>query len=379
MPVNVRPFDPADAGFWRVRELTYNSGKPIPEEDRVVKNTLAYVAEDGGEIVGSYNVLELTCTCRGGVLNCGGIAAVAVHPAIRGSGVGSAMMRSAIRDMRDRGVQMASLYAYREWYYRRFGYETCGTRYEIKCPEGRWPHLKPELDVQALEPGDYAPIVACYEKFARARNGMSLRDERLWQRVVSEKNVVYVAGEPAEAYAIVQHDWSFWKEQPIQEIGWTTRRGYEAILALITNIGVNKTRIEWYEPGDSPFFAAYLDQGVEVKVSRSIMFRTTDVPAALREVRSSGTGSFTLRVHDSVVPENEGPWRVSFSPSGVIVEACETAGLEMTIQAFTQALLGEPSLEDLARNGLVDVRDQADLEGAKTLLPPARTYCMEFF
>src|SRR5689334_1143208 len=124
MAIIVRPYREGDDGFWRVRELTYNNGQPIPPEKRVVSTTArAFVAESNDEITGAYVVLDLTCTCRGALLNCGGIAAVAVHPAVRASGVGSAMMRQAVRDMRDQGIQMASLYAYREWYYRRFGYE----------------------------------------------------------------------------------------------------------------------------------------------------------------------------------------------------------------------------------------------------------------
>lgn len=362
-----------------MRSLVYNSGEPIAEPDRVIRTAHAYVAEDGADIVGSYNVLDLTCTCRGANLKCGGIAAVAVHPKARAGGVGSAMMRHAVRQMREQGVPMASLYGYREWFYRKFGFETCGRRYELIAPTHRVPLLPAELPIRDLAQADWREVNACYEAFAMARNGMTMRDEFLWHRVVSEKHTIYAAGDPVEAYAILRHEVDFWKAQNVREIAWSTARGYRTILGLMAGLGVNKTAVEWYEPGDSPFVATYLDQGVDIKLSRLVMYRCNDVPAALAALRPRGSGSFTLEVLDDLIPENRGPWRVAFGPSGVEVSSASDAALVMSVQGFVQALLGQPSLHDLAINQLVDVRSAAALEAAETLLSPASVYCLEFF
>ncbi len=378
MAITVRPYDGESEGYWDVRSLTYYNGQPIPPVKRTL-STRGFMAEEDGTVQGTYNVLDLTCSCRGAVLDCGGIAGVAVHPARRGSGIGSAMMRYAVREMRERGVPMASLYAYREWYYRRFGYEMCGTRSKLNCPAHRFPHLAPELPVRCLPSTEWAQIDGCHQKFVMARNGGSLRDQKLWERIVSDKNVIYAAGDPTEAYAIVQHEVDFWKIQSIQEVTWSTARGYRSILGLLANIGVNKTAVEWTEPGDSPFLASYLDQSVDVALNRSIMYRVTDVPAALAGVQSFGLGSFTFQVIDDVVPENCGPWLVTFNLEGVTIVPAVTADFTITIQAFTQALLGEPSLGDLVRNGMIDVHREEGLASAEFLLPPSRVYCLEFF
>src|SRR5579862_6249541 len=116
----VRPYEPRDQEqTWHVRAMTYNSGRPIPVEQQVYKTSTPYVAEHKGKIVGTFVVIDMTCT-RGdrAAWKTGGIAGVAVLPEERQSGVGSAMMRWALRYMREQGYVIASLYGFREPYYR---------------------------------------------------------------------------------------------------------------------------------------------------------------------------------------------------------------------------------------------------------------------
>jgi hypothetical protein len=70
---------------------------------------------------------------------------------------------------------------------------------------------------------------------------------------------------------------------------------------------------------------------------------------------------------------------VRFSPQEVVVERTEAVGLTMDVRQFAQAVLGDPSVLDLARIGLVDVADAAALESASRLLPASPVYCPEFF
>ena len=97
---------------------------------------------------------------------------------------------------------------------------------------------------------------------------------------------MYVAGDPVEAYAIVQHSTDFWEPQRVNEIAWSSAEGYRSILSTLSGIGINKSALEWYEPSDSPFVAQYLDHGVSVKATRAIMYRVCDVPAALSQLQA---------------------------------------------------------------------------------------------
>ncbi|HTQ11252.1 MAG TPA: GNAT family N-acetyltransferase, partial [Fimbriimonadaceae bacterium] len=262
--ITVRPYEPRDQEqTWHVRAMTYNDGRPIPVEEQVYKTATPFVGEVDGKIVGTFVIMDMTVS-RGvqAAWKTGGIAGVAVLPEARQSGVGSAMMRWSLRYMRDHGYTLAALYPFRQSYYRRFGYETCGLRVKVTCPNSRLPKIRAELPLRMLTPEQHGEIRGCYDAFAKARAGMNLREPFHWDRVIGNRTTVYAAGSPVEAYALVEHDWQFWIDQPISEIAWTTVRGYEALLSLFGSIGINKSSVSWCEPADGLMLARYDDQGV---------------------------------------------------------------------------------------------------------------------
>ena len=110
------------------------------------------------------------------------------------------------------------------------------------------------------------------------------------------------------------------------------------------------------------------------------MFRVLNVRKALAGLKPTDSGSFCIGVEDEVVPENNGPWHVTFSPEGVQVEQTnQKPGFTMDIRRFTQAFMGEPSLSTLLLNELFDVNDLAQVKEAEKLLTPSPTLCFESF
>jgi predicted acetyltransferase len=198
----------------------------------------------------------------------------------------------------------------------------------------------------------------------------------MWDRVLNEVKTlaIYAAGDPVEGYVAVSHQTAFWVDQWLSEVAWSTERGYRASIAVMHQVGINKSSVSWYEPSDSPYYAQYMDQGVEVKVDRPAMFRVCDVKGALEALTPAGDGEVSLAVDDPEVPENCGPFQVSWSDGKVAVFQAAKAEIEMTIGRFTQAFLGEPSVEDLIRNGLLPPS-----EPLARLLPASPVYCGDFF
>ena len=378
-PVVVAPLDERHyEGYLAVRSLTYNDGLPIgPETLRDRFGEERYVGLVDDEVVGVCKVLPMNATRDAALVPCGGVAGVGVAPERRRGGVGTGMMNGLLRLLRERGVPLASLYAYREPFYARSGYAVAGKRLRIAAPLHRLPRVERPLPVRRLAPADWSRIASCHAAYAHARSGVHVRDEAMWERVLNENRplAIYAAGDPVEGYVAVSHRTEFWTEQWLSEVAWSTARGYASCLDLMRQIGMNKAGVAWYEPSDSPFYALHLDQGVEVKVERPVMFRVTDVPAALRRLRPDAEGETRLRLRDDALPENEGPWRVRFSPEGVEVASCEGHDVAMDVRRFAQAFLGEPSLADLARLGEVE----GDGRVLARLLPPSPTICGDFF
>ena len=363
-------------GFEAVGSMTYNDGLPSePEEPRF--GTERYVGLDGGEVAGICSVLPMNATRGAALIDCAGVAGVGVAPERRRGGVGGGMMDGLVRLMRAQGRPLASLYAYREPFYARSGYAVAGKRLRITVPTHRLPRVETELPVRRLTPSDWRLLAPCHAAFAHARSGVHIRNEAMWGRVLNENRplAIYAVGDPVEGYVAVSHRTEFWAEQWFSEVVWSTARGYRGALDLIRQIGINKTSVAWHEPIDSPYYALYLDQGVEARAERSVMFRVNDVPAALRALRPTSEGETRLRIVDDVVAENEGPWRVRFSPERVTVEPCEGHDVAMDVRRFAQAFLGEPSLADLVRMGEVE----GDATTLDRLLPPSPVLCGDFF
>ena len=368
--------------LFKVWSPTYRDNKPVEIEPDKPRHDEAFAARIDGRIVGAFASLPMLVTRQQAELTCAGIAGVAVMPHERQHGVGKAMMEHGIRHYRDAGYDLASLYAFSEKFYRKFGYEVAGYKYGIKVDMGRFPRFDLSLPATKLSAADRDQIKACYEAFAKKRSGMNLRPENQWDRIIQldSNKAIYTVGEPIEAYAIVTHDWNFWVEQKVDEFVWTTPKSYESILSVLSGIGINKTHLSWIEPSDSPFRAKFWDRGTELNAgSGYLMWRVLNVPQALSKLKPQQTGSFTFEVVDEHFTENEGPWQVDFSPEGVTVQRANEAGFKLDIRQFSQAYMGEPSLLALAMNDLIDARSSADLQAASQLLTASSVCCIDAF
>ncbi len=361
---------------------TYRDNKPVEIEPDKPRHDEAFAARMDGRIVGAFASLPMLVTRGLAELKCAGIAGVAVLPHERQHGVGKAMMERGIHHYRSEGYDVASLYAFSEKFYRKFGYEVAGYKYGIKVDMGRFPRFDVSLPTAKLAAADRDQVKACYETFARRRSGLNLRPENQWDRIIQldSNKAIYTVGDPIEAYAIVTHDWNFWVEQKVDEFVWTTPQGYESLLRVLSGIGINKTHLSWIEPSDSPYRAKYWDRGAELSAgSGYLMWRVLNVPQALSKLRADRSGSFSFEVTDEHFPENQGPWLVDFSPAGVTVSAATESGFKLDIRQFSQAFMGQPSLTDLALNDLIEVFSQEQLSSAAELLLASPVCCLDAF
>lgn len=376
MALTVRPFEDRDSdGFWHVRDLTYNNGQSTPLESRN-RITSDFVAEEDGQIMGAFSVLDLTCTRENrATLKCAGIAGVAVAPMHRHLGVGSAMMAWAVPYLRSQGYHIASLYGFRESFYRKFGYEVCGKRLEMEVPSHRLPRIKPELPVKLLNWQDHAQLQACQEAFARKYSAMNIREEMHWKRVLNDKKAIYAVGDPIEAYAILDHSWEFWVPQSVNEIAYSSVAGFKSIMAVLSQICINKTSLKWYDALDTPYLQLFADQGVIARDERRIMYRLLDVPAAIEALAPATEGAFSMEIKDDLIRENAGCWRVEDNGSRVSCQRVDSADLYGDIQAWTVAYLGDPGIQ----RGVIEEREAGALAAAARILTPSVAYCQEFF
>lgn len=381
MPLVFREITESDAqGLSHVWAMVYNRGEAYDASETLLDGRLGYVGEAEGKAVCGFAVVPMMTTRGQGVIPCAGVAGVGVLPEARHGQVGTDLMRWSLSAMRDRGFELAALYAFSDRFYRRVGYEVAGRRSLIQCPVHRLPKLTPELPIRQLLPADAHLLDGCYHSFAKSHSGLNLRTKEQWaERFGKRPPMIYAAGDPVEAYAWVSMEGGFWNDLRVGELAWSTRRGYESILATLIGLCINRSNLVWYEPSDGPFVSRFMDQGVKVSLDRHVMWRVLDVPKALARLKPEASGEYTFRVDDVDMPENRGPWHVRFDPDGVVVQPSSSASLVFTSQTFAQAFMGEPSLEMLLHNGDVASDSDQAARDARLLLPPKSTVCMDFF
>ncbi|MFQ3587331.1 MAG: GNAT family N-acetyltransferase [Fimbriimonadaceae bacterium] len=384
MSYRVRLAEEADRKrFGHVRSMVYRGGAPVPDDENLVRSdSSGYVVEHNGEVVGACLSIDMTCNRREVVWRCSGIAAVGVLPEHRGTGSGLELMRGVVRETREAGFDFSALYPSKAGFYRKAGYEFAGVQYEISCPSALIPRVADPMPMRQIEPKRYDDLVACYEAFAGRFSGMNIRAPLQWEIQMGGDSpfAVYAAGDPVEAYVAVRHSPEFFVPQPIREFVWRTRRGYEAGLALFAGLSFNKSAVVWDEPSTSPFLSELLPTGVSVKINRMAMYRALDVPRALEKLRPSGSGEFVIGVSDPVVSENEGPWRVVWSGGEVAVtRSAQDPDLRTDIGALSQALLGEPSAEQLLVQERIRSASPLAAAALVALLPRSPTYCLDYY
>lgn len=372
MSVVVRRYKPDDrTGYAQVRSRVYRGGGPVGVDEKLIRDdSNAYVALLDDQIVGTSAVLRMTCTKGEEILSCGGVASVGVLPNIRRGGVGSELMRGTNRMMREEGYALASLYAYREPFYRRFGYEVVGKRFLIKAPTHRLPKITSDLPIRELQVSQYAELHDVMRAMGTRYAGYNVhRSADHWWRTTGGDTpmAIYVAGDPIEAFAVVRLRDDFWETVEVRETAWKSNAGYNAILALFSRIAMNHDAIEWCEPGDSPFLYTYADQAIEYTVNRPIMFRVLNVETCLRSLLTLEDA--TIEIDDPDFPENSGVWDVSTAS-----RTTREPELILTIQQFTQAFLGDPSIVSIARQ-----TDQPLSRGLFNAFSAQPVYCADFF
>lgn len=366
-----------------VWSLAFRAGNPYEiTEDLVGQEAETFVIECDKKIVGGYRIHQMTASRLEQHIPCGGIAAVAVLPEARTEGAGEKLMKHALMELFKRKTPLSTLYAFKESYYRKFGWECIGNPLNITCQSHVLPKLQSSLPIQTITSKNYKNIKQAYEGFCKLYNGLNVRTERWWQKLFVDKENpahIIVAGEPPQAYAIISFTQDFWVNQPINEFAWSSMEGYNAIIAMFKKIGINRTSVSWIEPSDSPFLARFKNSGVEVALNRTIMLRVVHVQEAFQSIKTHHQGSFKIKITDNELKQNEGPWLVEFANGAVKCSPDSSSEIEMDIKTFSQAFMGEPSFKSLYNMGLITSTNEDALIHAENFFPARACICLDDF
>ncbi len=333
--------------------------------------------DDDGKMIAAIDNSQFSVHYDGHVVGAGGIGGVATLPEGRMRGAIRMLMRAILEDDYRNGKVFSVLYPFSHAYYRQYGYDICLEARCIKFPSKALAGYKQTAQArQHLPEMGNAPFQRVYDRFAARYNLATVRGDEQWrsalrgdaQKAQSYKYLLSRDGEDI-AYAVLRprRVAEFQILMRVEDMAFVDRDALHTLLGFLHKLSAQCEHFWMEVPGDFEL-SALIDEAYDVEIeslSRK-MARVVNVPEALRMMRHpAGVGTYTVRVTDDFLAENDGAYRVTYGPEGVRVEKGEFAAcdLDVTVQTLAQLCLGYLSLDMAALKKGVTVRNARALEG----------------
>ena len=404
MSLDVRPcadLDEYGEAFLAIGQ--YFGLEPTPERiERFSKNLPVermHAARADGRVVGGAGAFPLEVTVPGGTVRAAGVTVVGTYPTHRRRGVLTAMMRTQLEDVHERGEPIAMLWASDERIYGRFGY---GLASFIG-----WGALAREAPF-AVEPGQRGLIrlvddEEALELFPRvwdevrpAIPGMLARSREWWEyRILLDPPDRRVGGGPKrfavlerdgapEGYAIYRH------KPPTFEEG--TPDGEVDAIEVVALEGTPTAQlwrylldIDWAAritvsllPMDHQLFHLLAaPREMRCRLSDGLWVRLVDLGAALSARSYAVEDTLVFDVVDGFCPWNEGRWKLG---EGRAERTDEPADLRCDVSILGSVYLGGFGMSELVRAGRAEELVPGAARRADLMLAAERKpWCPEIF
>jgi predicted acetyltransferase len=357
-------------------------------------------ALDDGRIVGGSGSFEFEMTVPGGIARTAGVTVVGVLPTHRRRGVLTAMMRSQLDDVRERGEPLAALFASDERIYGRFGYGLAQLVGEMQLRRERSGFARPLerrgriRTVEADEALELFPPV--WEEVRPQTPGMLSRSPEWWElRVVRDPKEWRPPGSGPKRFAVHELDgrvsgYAIYRHAPKWEEG-TSKGSVRVAEVVATNTQAEAELwrylcdIEWVEtinawllPLDHPlFFLLAEPRQMRLRVGDGLWIRLVDVGAALSVRSYADDGAVVFEVEDSFCPWNAGRWKLD---GGEAKRTRAAADLACDASALASVYLGGFTFDQLVRGGRVEELRRGATARADAMFRSERApWCPEIF
>ena len=343
-------------------------------DKKLLSPDMTMCAFDDGEIVGTTGAYQFESAVPGGaIIKNAGITAVTVSATHRRRNILTNMMQRLLKQERDKGQVIASLWASESIIYGRFGYGVAIQHEAIKVDTTR-----AELKHMPAIPGRvrYVDIHEARQIFPAAWDaavsyhvGIPKRSDDQWDRSMIESSsqsdwgqpwfVVYEEyGEPL-GYAIY-----YLKELGIfagQSSGlinadmviYSNPASHAALWNHLLNIDLYDQLTAWRQPVDDSLPWMLADQRqLERKPYDGIWYRIMDVEEALNARTYMTEGNLVIQIEDAFIPEWGGRFELDGGPDGVICgPTTKTPSITLTTESLAAIYLGGANTYTMQKAG----------------------------
>lgn len=291
------------------------------------------VGELDGRVVASLVLYPLTAFVRGQRLPIAGVGSVAVSPEHRRRGIAEALMRAALREMRQQGRALSMLYPFRDSFYRKFGYGTAEVVHGLAFSPAMLPASEEARRTRRLMLPDRPAVQALYERVASQGHFALARTEEWWNRRLWTYPGDWIVYEgrrrgQIEGYLYYEVDSSngpFRLALTLAEFVAATPEAHRGLVGYLHALSDQVAEIHHAGPADNAWVTQFrssqnLRPGAEIglfndtgNVARGAALRVTDPRLALESFPASphARGEVVLEVDDPVLPLNTRAYRVT--------------------------------------------------------------------
>ncbi|MCL4240788.1 MAG: GNAT family N-acetyltransferase [Dehalococcoidia bacterium] len=344
---SIRPISPEEApAFFQCHGAAFSHDF----QPDLLPHTLSYAeldrtgsVWDGGQVVGTTGVWSFEMTVPGATLPCAGVTWVSVRPTHRRRGILTAMMRSKLEHIRDRGEPIAMLWASEAPIYARFGYGLATEGVELRIERTRTALAHP-----VSAPGTVRFVSrdealsawpAVYDRVRPGIPGMHSRSTAWWEHRVFREPEFPAPGfsssffvqyeEAGQVLGYVRYrvreteeDGSATSTLTIRELMAATRSAYAALWQFVFGVDLIGTiKAEWRR-ADEPLYHMLADPRRLVRRPTDTVFcRIMDPGAALSGRRYATEGAVVIEVTDAFAPWAAGRFLLEGGPAGAICAA----------------------------------------------------------
>lgn len=274
------------------------------------------VGEENGQAACDLHRRPYTMSVRGRRFDTDYIVGVATHPAARGRGYASSLLRSAFHLAAREGKPFVTLMPSAASYYLPMGFGFFVHQWERKSsPEHLAPLGKKPVSCRVLTDGEgWQELARVYDAYTRGRNGFTLRDEKSWKS--------HIHGQLLDGFIALVYDekgpagYMFYSPADrrliVTEMAFASEKGRQGLYAFMAGHRGSVDECIWYEPLDDRSFR-YWEDGAEHTYIRNRSFpymlaRLTDPVTAFDGLPCNDHihGTVAFQLVDSFLPENNG-------------------------------------------------------------------------
>ena len=287
---------------------------------RVCQMDDVVVAEGNQHIAADLHLRPYTLNLRGNSMPVDYMVGVATHPAARGRGIASKLLKNSFRISRSRGKSAVILMPSDASFYMPLGCSFYVQQWERSAAPEWLARIgeKPEKAMTVSSPDEWHVLASVYEKFTERRNGFTQRDEKTWR--------TFIEGQLNEGYIAVTGDETGptgylcygidGRRLIANEMAYVSDRGRRGLYAFMAGHRGSIDRCTWYEPLDDCSFY-YWPNGaehtyIENRTFPFMMARITDPVGVIDGLPCEKQihGEYSFQLVDPVLSENNGIYMV---------------------------------------------------------------------